>query len=755
MKGSSFVLRKAPLLIAAAWVAAHLPFLAPSLEDVDSINFALGLRDFDPGLHQPHPPGYPVYIALGRLALALTNVVWPGGGLLEREAFALAIWSAIGGGIAIVAAWWLFEALRPAGVPAEPRVTSQAGWAVALLAASPLFWLTGLRPMSDLPGLAAALSAQALALWGMRDRRLLTVAALIAALAAGMRIQTVLLTVPLLVLALVSQRAAGVRWMVTRPIAAFVAGGLAWGVPMLIASGGLEAYLAALETQAVEDFSWVNMLWMEPTPRRLAIVLYETLIAPWGSVILGALVLALAVAGAAVALVRDRIALATLVVAFAPYAAFHMLLHETVFTRYALPVVVPLAWLAMRAASAAGRWGAVVAIPLIAIALVEGVPAGVTYGREPHPTFVAIEEATVAAARARPAAVFAHHGAWRALQAAGGGLPVVEPRRQYEWLGLVEYWKQGGTAPVWFLADTRRTDLALIDPAARADVARYRWNLVLRPEFAGTRPVGTDWYRLSPPGWFAEEGWSLTPETGGIAAATQAGPGHRPIRAWVRRRGGPLHLVIGGRHLGAAGAPSALFELAIDGQVVDRWTLTREELNFVRFVDVPAIDGAGPLAELTVQARGSDGSVAEVAVRQFDIQSSDRLLVAFAEGWHEEELDVPTGRRWRWTSDRAVLRVKGPTGAVRITLAGESPLRYFDAPPALRVTAAGRVIDELRPDDDFDWTVTVPAADVARAQGIIVIESDQVYLPGVVEGTSDDRRLAFRLWETRVIPVTP
>ena len=47
------------------YVAAHLPFLAPSLEDIDSINFALGLRDFDVAQHQPHPPGYPVYIALG------------------------------------------------------------------------------------------------------------------------------------------------------------------------------------------------------------------------------------------------------------------------------------------------------------------------------------------------------------------------------------------------------------------------------------------------------------------------------------------------------------------------------------------------------------------------------------------------------------------------------------------------------------------------------------------------------------------
>ena len=56
------------LAIAAVYLAAHLAFLAPSLEDIDSINFALGLRHYDVALHQPHPPGYPVYIALGRTA---------------------------------------------------------------------------------------------------------------------------------------------------------------------------------------------------------------------------------------------------------------------------------------------------------------------------------------------------------------------------------------------------------------------------------------------------------------------------------------------------------------------------------------------------------------------------------------------------------------------------------------------------------------------------------------------------------------
>ena len=70
-----------PSVLALAYVAAHLFFLPQSLEDIDSINFALGLRHFDPALHQPHPPGYPLYIALGHLSLAAIcrRCVWWGG----------------------------------------------------------------------------------------------------------------------------------------------------------------------------------------------------------------------------------------------------------------------------------------------------------------------------------------------------------------------------------------------------------------------------------------------------------------------------------------------------------------------------------------------------------------------------------------------------------------------------------------------------------------------------------------------------
>jgi hypothetical protein len=738
-------------LIAAAYLAAHLPSLAPSLEDIDSLNFALGLRDFDPARHQPHPPGSPVYIAMGRAMLAIVTSVGSTLSQTAAEALALSLWSALAGAVALVAAARVFResaADHPGG----------ATWALALLAACPLFWLSGLRPMSDLPGLAAALTAQALILRGRRARGGLVLGAFVAGLAAGIRVQTVWLTIPLLALALFHQRRAGLVWMVTRPVAALAVAGLAWAVPLVADSGGPVAYIRALSSQAGEDFAWVNMLWLEPTPRRLAFCLYETFVLPWGSAPLAALIAASAAVGAIVVVMRDRAGLAVLALAFGPYAAFHLLLQETITVRYALPTLPLVTWLAARGFSAAGRFAPFVAVPAVVASLIVSVPVGMAFGAEEHPQFLAIAAAKERARERPPAAVFSHYSLWRALQAAPGSLPLVEPRRQYEWMGPVEYWKGGGTGPVWFLGDPRRTDLALIDQAALQDVTRFPWAVAARPELSGSRPLGADWYRIAAPGWFAGEGWALTPETGGLAQADAAGPDHRPIEAWVRRRSGPLHLVVGGRHLGDPGDPAADFELSLDGAVRDRWTLTVDERNFLRFLDIPdgVATGLG-YVRLTIasHSEGGDARRALVGVRQFDIQPADRMLFGFGEGWHEEELDPMTGRRWRWTSERSVLRIKGATGDVQVSLKGESPIRYHDAPPTVRVTAAGNVIAQFRPDDDFDWTITVPADEVTRAAGAIAIETDPIYLPAPAEGTADERHLGLRVYEWRVHPATP
>jgi hypothetical protein len=98
--------------IALASLLAHLPSLAPSLEDIDSINFALGLHHFDVASHQPHPPGYPVYIALGRLSLAAIDAVTSSLSAIRTDALALAIWSVIGTAVALLAAASVFASFE-------------------------------------------------------------------------------------------------------------------------------------------------------------------------------------------------------------------------------------------------------------------------------------------------------------------------------------------------------------------------------------------------------------------------------------------------------------------------------------------------------------------------------------------------------------------------------------------------------------------------------------------------------------------
>src|SRR5437763_10034270 len=60
----------AAVLIGAV-ALTRLLFSSHFLYDIDSVNFALALDRFDPSVHHPHPPGYFLYICLGRLVNTL------------------------------------------------------------------------------------------------------------------------------------------------------------------------------------------------------------------------------------------------------------------------------------------------------------------------------------------------------------------------------------------------------------------------------------------------------------------------------------------------------------------------------------------------------------------------------------------------------------------------------------------------------------------------------------------------------------
>lgn len=764
--------RAALAALTAAFGLAHLPYIVSTLEDIDSVNFALGLRDFDVATHRPHPPGYPVYIAIGKIGAGIVGALSGASPRSAIDARTLSLLSLIGAMVAIVvlyrvlSAWSRPDTGQDLVAPPWTRFDARALAATALASACPLFWYLAVRPMSDVPGLAAALVAQmllALAWWRqqpdeegdrrlapdrlMASGRLIVLGALLSGLAIGVRSQNAVLTLPLLVGVLVDRIGRGVAGAMVGAAVALLVGVLAWALPMIAASGGVDAYLAALGSQAGEDFAGVEMLYLHPTPRVAAFALLRTFIYPWDSIVLGTLITSLAAVGVGALLVRDRRSLVAVALVTLPYLTFHLLFQDTTFVRYALPLVPPAAFLAVSGLAFVIRAAAVPATAMLAVWGVSiAMPVLAAYGSQPSP-IARVVTAMRAAEGASPGALAMHQTFRRPLEAEL--VPAVTrlaspPRR--EWLEMARYWREGGTAPIWFLADPRRTDLALVDPRSRASrAADFAWNFSSLSGLGGMRPAAVTWYQLPAPGWFAEEGWALTPETAGMARLMGRGPSIGPITAWVRRRPEPVHVLIGGRHLGTAEDPSARFLVEIDGRPAAAW-----ESNagfFVREFDVPAggLAGDGLLARLTVRSETDRVAPVPTAIEQFDVQSAGSLMWAYDDGWHEAEYDPSLGM-WRWTAERATLRIIGASGPVAVTMRVERPRRYFDDDPTVRVLAGSQLLGET----DFRaaelWSVTVPFDALRAGHGRVVIETSRTFVPAERHAAPDRRRLGLRVF---------
>jgi hypothetical protein len=774
---------RARLALAAAVVvlgvaAGHLTQLPSTLEDIDSVNFALGVRDFDPAAHRPHPPGYPVYIALGKAATVVTAALWPEGRADRVEARALAALSLLG---AMTLVWWtprVFSTLTTAGEgrTGRPPLTRRAVIATVLAATAPLTWYMTSRPMSDVPGLAAAMAALVclgLAWWRQRpgpdgDRRLdpaaraasgrvIVLGALAAGFSVGFRTQTLWLTAPLLALVLVDRVGRGVAGALLGSAITFTAGVLAWAVPLVVASGGPQAYLAALGSQAGEDFAGVEMLSLNPTPRLAAFALLRTFVWPWDDPWLAGVVLTLAAVGGLVLLARERRTLTAVAAIAAPYLAFHLAFQDTTFARYALPVVWPVVFLAAVALEAIGRAGVVAALGLAAWSLAIAAPQLGDYVAAGSPTARLLDRLTAAAGDARPAPVLAMHQALRRpLEADPRPLPAqlpAPPRR--EWLELMRHWQSGADTPVWFLADARRTDLALIDPQARRDVERFGWGVTSLSMLGGMRPTDVEWYRLAPPGWLLGEGWSLTPETAGMARLMGRGPHLAPIHAAVKRRADSARLLVGGRHLGAEADPPVTFAMAVDGRPLETWP--QSPGFFVRVVEVPAgaLAGAGPFADLTIASTAAGGAAVPTAIEQFDLQSPGVTMWAFGRGFHEPELDNQRGLAWRWMSGEAVLEVPQTAGDVTLVLQGESPRTYFDTPSTLEVWSGEARLARVELSADFTVRLGVLASRLQAAGGTLRLTTTQTFAPAERGPSGDRRRLGLRLFAVRLEPGLP
>ena len=144
-----------------------------------------------------------------------------------------------------------------------------------------------------------------------------------------------------------------------------------------------------------------------------------------------------------------------------------------------------------------------------------------------------------------------------------------------------------------------------------------------------------------------------------------------------------------------------------------------------------------------------------VAIEQFDAQSPDRVVFGFGEGWHEAEFNAEMGL-WRWTSDRAVLRVHAAGRALTLTLRGQPPLVYLWRPAHVKVSAGGRVVAEQTLFERFFVQARIPAELLTGDESTITIETDRTYVPAErIRRTPDRRRLGLRVFQCELRPAQP
>ena len=331
-----------PLLLGlVAVAAARLCTLPHSLWEGDEVLFVKGIERFDPLHHQPHPPGYPLLIGLGKLL-----------NLLLHDPFVslvtLSVISSLLGYLALV------DAFRRIGGSERVAVAG-----AALFHLSPAMLLYGPLPLSDPPALMFLSLALAAAARLRESASVLPALALGAAASAavGCRPQLTVAVLPMLVVALWAggrgmRRLRGGR--LVAGLGAFTAVSILWFVPLVVAVGGPAGFLPFLGRQAglVAQYD-------AGAPRAggwTLAVMTRFIAHPWGTRWTAIPVLALAAGGVVSLVAARRTGALPLAVLCTVDLAFGLLVMNPFdAVRYALPSLLGVAFAAAAGCDALAR----------------------------------------------------------------------------------------------------------------------------------------------------------------------------------------------------------------------------------------------------------------------------------------------------------------------------------------------------------------------------------------------------------------
>ncbi|MGH9631002.1 MAG: glycosyltransferase family 39 protein [Bryobacteraceae bacterium] len=231
------------LAIFALLLATRWPLAPQYLFFFDSVNFALALEQFNPGLHQPQPPGYPLFVGLTKVLHLLVPRV--------EDVFVVS--GIIGAAVAVYLLWLLGEMMFGA----------RAGFTSALLLlVNPVLWFSGLSNQVRVY-LATAGVAVALLAWRAWPKaspvRWFYLTALVLGLAAGFRPLAAVLLAPLLLLTgLRSRRSLGQFLVAGLLSCAAVASWLFFTASKV---GGLAGFIDLLRSYSQDQFQVSSLLY--------------------------------------------------------------------------------------------------------------------------------------------------------------------------------------------------------------------------------------------------------------------------------------------------------------------------------------------------------------------------------------------------------------------------------------------------------------------------------------------------------------
>ena len=216
-------IRDSAILIAATALTRFV-FRSRFLYDIDSVNFALALQRFDPAVHQPHPPGYFLYVCLGMLSNAIFHEA-------NTALVAISILASCGtvALIHLLALTWFGR--------------SAANFAGFIFICSPLAWFHGTVALTYIVEamFSALIGYLCWRVYSGASRCVLPAAAALG-LAAGFRQSSLLVLAPMFLFS-IRRAPRKLAWCGIGALGLILA---AWIIPMLYAAGGMNAYIASL-----------------------------------------------------------------------------------------------------------------------------------------------------------------------------------------------------------------------------------------------------------------------------------------------------------------------------------------------------------------------------------------------------------------------------------------------------------------------------------------------------------------------------